>query len=846
MWSNNGFGSNGQFPNGFGHQESFPPSPFEAPRGQGLAGQQYFTNQQNMMQFDDANGEGFLNNDFQPEVSLYNEGAFMQNQLINTNTQFSSSPFNQSTTANPAPPRPVQQINARAAELKAELLKRREGRGASSTPPISTSGQAPKSAIRVENSSSLRSSKLPITAEKQDQELNVNDLISQYSESKPAANASVKQEKTLNNPNVSNIQRTLKQPEPTAKSQTPSLGSPTKVTIPAQNGKQLGLKSNGKALGPRNYSNGSVSEASEGEIREDAPTKSVQPLKTKETQTDPKKSKGDEQSSRDPRDDQAPKSAYYRGPRDESPLRRPPPTNPKAQPLQRSRDDRRDSYDARSDQRYQSEQKIERKQYPESDKKTYIRRDSRDEEYRRAEPIAESPREDYNRQTREREQKAPTLSDLLPHDDDLREWLDITGYHNAPYRDKILNRRRAIAALDAQRDKLLAEMEAEERGGLPVAIRSQTPASSMLPPPIPNKVPAGSRIESPLTSAGNPMMDTQRDRVVSNKRPYSDVSDPREEPSGGKFARTDDQPYSRFKEEHEPDFRRLRIKEDDDDYRPRSSGFEATRRSSIDVRDDIDAVRDRSREREMSPGRRAYESRPSARSYSYGDDHPYRDEHPFESRGYRGKTYDPSYRGRGRGRGRDPYDRHPQELDAKNEPNFGSRIANGRPFKDPRGFDRGGKGETRYFIVKSFNEDNVLNCIEDSIWTTQVQNGGIFKEAFETCKNVILVFSINKSRAFQGYARMESLPGSVNVPDWQKAINWDTAGAFKVRWLVICATRFHRVGHLKNALNDNQAVLIGKDGQEIEENCGRGLVELIDEECEQALASEEWKFADYY
>jgi hypothetical protein len=184
--------------------------------------------------------------------------------------------------------------------------------------------------------------------------------------------------------------------------------------------------------------------------------------------------------------------------------------------------------------------------------------------------------------------------------------------------------------------------------------------------------------------------------------------------------------------------------------------------------------------------------------------------------------------------------------------------------------------DTRYFIVKSFNEENVLNCIQDvsplsplatphallnlqSIWTTQVQNGSVFKEAFETCRNVILVFSINKSRAFQGYvspllspaseilllnlnsskARMESLPGSVQVPDWQKAINWDTAGAFKVRWLVICATRFHRIGHLKNALNDNQAVLIGKDGQEIEENCGRGLVELIDEECEQALGGEE-------
>jgi len=90
------------------------------------------------------------------------------------------------------------------------------------------------------------------------------------------------------------------------------------------------------------------------------------------------------------------------------------------------------------------------------------------------------------------------------------------------------------------------------------------------------------------------------------------------------------------------------------------------------------------------------------------------------------------------------------------------------------------EAETRYFIVKSFNEENVLRCIQDvslsvpievcrlidsglqSVWTTQVQNGSIFKEAFETCKNVILVFSINKSRAFQGYVSNPMLSQSLS------------------------------------------------------------------------------------
>lgn len=82
---------------------------------------------------------------------------------------------------------------------------------------------------------------------------------------------------------------------------------------------------------------------------------------------------------------------------------------------------------------------------------------------------------------------------------------------------------------------------------------------------------------------------------------------------------------------------------------------------------------------------------------------------------------------------------------------------------------------------------------------------------------------------------MESLPGTVEAPSWQKSINWETAGPFRVRWLVIYPTPFHRVGHLKNALNENQAVLVGKDGQEIEATCGTDLVQLMDEEADEAL-----------
>ena len=57
----------------------------------------------------------------------------------------------------------------------------------------------------------------------------------------------------------------------------------------------------------------------------------------------------------------------------------------------------------------------------------------------------------------------------------------------------------------------------------------------------------------------------------------------------------------------------------------------------------------------------------------------------------------------------------------------------------------------------------------------------------------------------------------------------------QVKWLCVANTRFGRVGHLKNKLNESQPVLVGRDGQEIEERCGEELLKLIDEEADRLL-----------
>lgn len=72
---------------------------------------------------------------------------------------------------------------------------------------------------------------------------------------------------------------------------------------------------------------------------------------------------------------------------------------------------------------------------------------------------------------------------------------------------------------------------------------------------------------------------------------------------------------------------------------------------------------------------------------------------------------------------------------------------------------------------------------------------------------------------------MTSLPSAnITKASWMNNINWQTSPPFRLRWLSKITVPFSRIGHLKNPLNENLPVLIAKDGQEVEEDCGRALL----------------------
>ncbi|XP_044486939.1 YTH domain-containing protein 1 isoform X3 [Mangifera indica] len=139
--------------------------------------------------------------------------------------------------------------------------------------------------------------------------------------------------------------------------------------------------------------------------------------------------------------------------------------------------------------------------------------------------------------------------------------------------------------------------------------------------------------------------------------------------------------------------------------------------------------------------------------------------------------------------------------------------------------------DTRYFIIKSLNHHNIQLSIEKGIWATQVMNEPILEEAFHNSVKVILIFSVNMSGFFQGYAQMMSSVGWRRDSVWSRGSgkNNPWGHSFKVKWLQLNDLPFQKTLHLKNPLNDYKPVKISRDCQELPQDIGEALCDLIDE-----------------
>lgn len=128
--------------------------------------------------------------------------------------------------------------------------------------------------------------------------------------------------------------------------------------------------------------------------------------------------------------------------------------------------------------------------------------------------------------------------------------------------------------------------------------------------------------------------------------------------------------------------------------------------------------------------------------------------------------------------------------------------------------------ETKFFVIKSNNAENVRISKTKGVWSTLPQNEQNLNQAYRECRNVLLIFSVKESGKFAGFARMSG-ESRRDVPtvEWElppgisaKALG----GVFEIDWICKKELSFTCTTHLHNPWNDGKPVKIGRDGQEIE------------------------------
>lgn len=142
--------------------------------------------------------------------------------------------------------------------------------------------------------------------------------------------------------------------------------------------------------------------------------------------------------------------------------------------------------------------------------------------------------------------------------------------------------------------------------------------------------------------------------------------------------------------------------------------------------------------------------------------------------------------------------------------------------------------ETRFFLIKSNNTENVTISKTKGVWSTLPPNEANLNQAFRESRNVILIFSVKESGKFAGFARMAA-EARRDLP----AVEWvlppgmsakALGGVIKIDWVCKKELPFTSTTHLYNPWNENKPVKIGRDGQEIEPKVAEELCRLFPED----------------
>ncbi len=122
-----------------------------------------------------------------------------------------------------------------------------------------------------------------------------------------------------------------------------------------------------------------------------------------------------------------------------------------------------------------------------------------------------------------------------------------------------------------------------------------------------------------------------------------------------------------------------------------------------------------------------------------------------------------------------------------------------------------------FFIIKSFQEDNVHKSIKYGVWCSTQNGNRKLNRAWTKYQKmgypVYLFFSVNRSRQFCGVAQMTSSYRQRDDFAYWKDIKWK--GSFDVRWVFIKDLPNSVFSHIRLPNNQNERVTFSRDTQEI-------------------------------
>ncbi|GAB4833067.1 hypothetical protein Ancab_007126 [Ancistrocladus abbreviatus] len=136
----------------------------------------------------------------------------------------------------------------------------------------------------------------------------------------------------------------------------------------------------------------------------------------------------------------------------------------------------------------------------------------------------------------------------------------------------------------------------------------------------------------------------------------------------------------------------------------------------------------------------------------------------------------------------------------------------------------------KFFIIKSFSEDNVHRSIKYGIWASTPHGNRKLDAAYQEAKEkgnclVFLFFSVNASAQFCGVAEMVGPVDFEKSADYWQQDRW--SGQFPVRWHIIKDVPNSKFRHILLENNDNKPVTHSRDSQEVKLEQGIEMLRIF-------------------